>query len=254
MSLRSLVSLASVATLSSLAAALNPSCAPGGNFDLKPWELQLPVGSTGRPTTITSSKLDGCDGYQNSDYFYTDSSDGSLVMKVPGDPSSTGCVTTPNSKHCRTELREMDPSSGDAASWDPNAATNRLSATLTVVKADNSKYGTVIGQIHIDDSVSSKPVCELYYSQDGDLTMGVEQTRSGGNEVMTKVGNVPLNTQFTYEIRYENNELSVSINGGDAKTLSTYQLDAPKSYFKAGNYNQGTSASEVHFYDISVQH
>ncbi|KAL1983782.1 hypothetical protein VTN96DRAFT_9868 [Rasamsonia emersonii] len=254
MSLRSLLSLASVATLSTLAAALNPSCAPGGNFDLSYWELQLPIGSSGHPTTISSSQLQGCNGYQNPSYFYTDSNDGSLVMKVPGDPASTGCVTTPNSQHCRTELREMDPSSGAAASWDPNAATNRLSATLTVVQADNSKYGTVIGQVHIDDSVSSKPVCELYYSQNGDLTMGVEQTRSGGNEVMTKVGNVPLNTQFSYEIRYESNVLSVSINGGAQQTLSTYQLDAPKSYFKAGNYNQGSSQSEVHFYEISVQH
>lgn len=161
--------------LPSFVSALNPSCAPGGNFDLSHWSLQLPIGSTGSPTTISSSQLQGCSGYQDPghQYFFTESGDGALVMKVPGSPSSSGCVTTPNSLHCRTELREQSPSS-----WDPNAATNKLSATLAVTQPDDSNYGTVVGQIHIDDSVSSKPVCELYYNSAGTLTMGVEQTVS----------------------------------------------------------------------------
>jgi hypothetical protein len=243
------------AGLSPLPAGLNPSCAPGGNFDLSAWNLQLPTGSAGSPTSIAGSKLKGCSGYQDGGkYFFTESGDGAMVMKVPGSPSSCGCVTTPHSLHCRTELQEMNPSTGGEASWDPNASKNRLLATLTVTQADNSKYGTVIGQIHIDDNISSKPVCELYYSQNGDMTMGVEQTRSGGNEVMTHVGHVPLNTQFSYEIRYEGNKLSVGINGGAQQTLSTGQLNAPKSYFKAGNYNQGSSPSDVHFHALSVQH
>ncbi|PQE18691.1 alginate lyase protein [Rutstroemia sp. NJR-2017a BBW] len=230
---------------------LNPTCAPGGNFDLSKWTLQLPIGNTGHPTSITGAKLSSCTGYQDpeKEYFYTSSTDGSLVMKVPGSPSSTGCVTTTNSLHCRTELREASPSS-----WDPSAATNRLSATLTVVTADDSSHGTVIGQIHIDDSVSTKPVCELFYNSKGVLSMGVEQTRSGGNEIVTEVGSVPVGQQFSYEIAYEGGELSVAINGGAAKKLSTYSLNNPKSYFKAGNYNQGNSKSEVHFYAIDVKH
>ncbi|KAL1856147.1 hypothetical protein Plec18167_000230 [Paecilomyces lecythidis] len=242
-----------IATLlfSAAVVALNPSCAPGGNFDLSKWDLQLPIGSAGSPTTISSSSLQGCNGYQDPghQYFFTESGDGALVMKVPGSPSSSGCVTTPNSQHCRTELREISPSS-----WDPNAATNRLSATLQVTQADDSSHGTVIGQIHIDDSVSSKPVCELFYNSNGDISIGVEQTRSGGNEVVTYVDNVPVDTTFSYEIQYESNVLSVSINGGAAKTFSTYSLDAPASYFKVGNYNQGDSPSDVHFLAISTQH
>ncbi|GAD95755.1 hypothetical protein AOR_1_1214084 [Paecilomyces variotii No. 5] len=242
-----------IATLlfSAAVIALNPGCAPGGNFDLSKWNLQLPIGSAGSPTTISSSSLQGCNGYQDPghQYFFTESGDGALVMKVPGSPSSSGCVTTPNSQHCRTELREVSPSS-----WDPNAATNRLSATLKVTQADDSSHGTVIGQIHIDDSVSSKPVCELFYNSNGDISIGVEQTRSGGNEVVTYVDNVPVATTFSYEIQYESNVLSVSINGGAAKTFSTYSLDAPESYFKVGNYNQGDSPSDVHFFAISTQH
>lgn len=227
---------------------LNPSCAPGGNFDLSHWTLQLPTGQTGSPTSIPASQLTGCKGYTSADFF-TNTTDGSLVTKVPGSPASTGCVTTKNSKHCRTELRESSPSS-----WDPNAATNRLQVKLAVITADDSTRGTVVGQIHIDDSVSSKPVCELYYNKAGLLQMGVEQTREGGNEKYTNIGTVPMGTTFSYEIRYEGNVLSVSLNGEKAIVLDTFQLEAPKSYFKVGNYNQGDSKSEVHFLDISVQH
>lgn len=170
-------------------------------------------------------------------------------MKVPGSPASSGCVTTTNSEHCRTELREISPSS-----WNPNASTNRLSVSLAVPVPDNSQYGTVIGQVHMDDSVSTKPVCELYYSSSGTIYMGVEQTRSGGDEVIVEVGYVPVGTPFSYSIAYESNVLSVSINGGSAHVLSTYSLDAPASYFKVGNYNQGSDPSDVHFFAITVEH
>lgn len=231
------------------ARALNPQCAPGGNFDLSVWELQLPVGSAGSPTTISTSALEGCSGYSNRGYFFTESGDGAMVMKVPGSPSSSGCVTTPNTKFCRTELREENPSS-----WDPKAATNRLSATVSVPKPDNSNHGTVIGQIHMDSSVSSYPVAKLYYNSNGDITIGVHKSRSGGTEYYTSLGSILVGQKFSYEIRYENGSLSVSINGGAAKDVSLGNLDPPLSYFKAGNYNQGDSPSEVHFFEVAVQH
>jgi hypothetical protein len=252
--LRTYTSLALLLPL--LTSALNPSCAPGGNFDLSPWMLQLPIGSPGSPTTISSASLRGCSGYQDPghQYFFTESGDGALVMKVPGSPSSSGCVTTANSLHCRTELREANPSNGAAASWSPSAATNRLSVTLAVPEPDDSGHGTVIGQIHIDDSVSTKPVCELYYNTDGDVVMGVEQTRSGGDSIFTTIGNVGVGQTFSYEIQYESDALGVSLNGGAMKSLDTYQLDSPASYFKVGNYNQGDSPSDVHFFSIVVEH
>ena len=233
--------------------ALDVSCAPGGNFDMRYWNLQLPIGSAGSPTTIPSSQLQGCGGYQNYGYFFTESGDAALVMKVPGSPDSAGCVTTPNSKHCRTELRELDPNTGKSASWDPNQPVNRLFGRLSCGTTGDGT-GTVIGQIHIDDTISSKPVAELYYNSNGDLTMGVEQTRAGGNQIPTPAGNIPPGQVFTYEIRYESNVLSLVINGGSPQTFSTYQLNAPRSYFKAGNYLQGTTPSSVHFFEIRVQH
>jgi hypothetical protein len=224
--------------------ALNPSVPPGSNFNMTYWELQLPIGSTGNPTTESSSALQN--GYENFSYFFTESGDGAMVFKDPG----VNCVTTPNSAHCRTELREVNPSNGSAASWSPNAATNRLKATLAV---ENAGGKTVIGQIHIDDSISSKPVCELYYDSSGNISIGVEQTRSGGDEVLTSLGNVPVGTQFSYELEYSGNLLKVAING-NFKTLSTFSLDAPNSYFKAGDYGQDAEASDVHFFALTIEH
>lgn len=173
-------------------AATKTSCSPGGNFDLSKFTLELPSGEDHKPDSVSSSELSGCDGYHDK-YFFTNTDDGAIDMKVPGSPESSGCVTTANSKHCRTELRESSPDS-----WSPTSAVNRLSATLVVVDAGGD---TCIGQIHIDNSISVRPVAELYYKDGGELQMGVEQTRSGGNQKLTTVGNVPVGTKFSYEIR-----------------------------------------------------
>ncbi|KAK2605928.1 hypothetical protein QQS21_003654 [Conoideocrella luteorostrata] len=224
-----------------LALALDPDCAPGGNFDLTKWVLQEPVGDDGKPRQISSSKLVGCDGYQDK-WFSTSSKDGSMVMKVP---KRSECVSTPNSKHCRSELREDSP-----RSWDPHARTNRLFGDVQVIK---SKGDICVGQIHMDASVSHKPVALLYVNPEGDLTFGVATCRTCTSK-RSAVGHVEPNSRFTYEIRYEKNKLSLSINGGGFKEFDTGRLDGPKSYFKAGNYNQDDNASEVHFFRVHVSH
>ncbi|OAQ61604.1 alginate lyase 2 [Pochonia chlamydosporia 170] len=244
MRLSSSLTLFSLGQLATLVLGQGSDCAPGGTFDLSNWKLQLPTGEEGHPDSISSSKLQGCGGYK-SDVFYT-GDDGALVMKVPGSPSTSDCVTTPNSNHCRTELREDSPSK-----WSPSSGTNRLFGDLVVTQIDDDRV--VVGQIHIDGAISTKPVCELYYSSAGELKMGVNKCITC-SQASTPVGNVPVGERFTYEIRYENDVLSVSINGGGFKTLDTYDLNSPDSYFKAGNYNQGEGPTEVHFYSIKVSH
>ncbi|OAA59453.1 alginate lyase [Cordyceps fumosorosea ARSEF 2679] len=232
----------------SLSVALNPNCAPGGNFDLSHWTLQLPSGTPGHPTEIRAGQLGSdCHGYTNARYFFTDKADGALVMTVPGDKSNSDCVSTPNSDHCRCELRESQPSS-----WDPRADRNRLFGDLKVTKNTGE---ICVGQIHVDDSVSHKPVAELYYNAAGDLKMGVQLCADNScKQQRVDVDHVPRGQRFTYEIRYEKNVLEVSINGKALQKLDTHKLNAPKSYFKAGNYNQGSGPTEVHFYQIKVSH
>ena len=139
-------------------------------------------------------------------------------------------------------------------SWEPTAATNRLTATVTVVKADNSTHGTIIGQIHMDSSVSTFPVAKLYCSSAGAVTIGVHKSVDGGTEYRTSLATIPLGTSFTYELIYELGVLSVSINGATAQVISLGNLGSPLSYFKAGNYNQGGTPSEIHFAAVSIVH
>jgi hypothetical protein len=53
------------------AAALNPSCRPGGNFDLSKWALETPIDNgNGQPLVISAASLsggnDGCkNGWQD---------------------------------------------------------------------------------------------------------------------------------------------------------------------------------------------
>lgn len=224
------------------------ACAPGGVFDLSPWTLQLPTGSAGKVDSISPSKLTGCNGWQSNDYFYMDGD--ALVTKVPGSSTSSGCVTTANSQHCRTELRESSPSK----SWNPASKTNSLKVTLAVKKPDDSKYGTVIGQVKVDDDVSKKPLAELFYAQDGAIRIGVSQIPDVSSLKMSDAGHVAVGKKFSYELKYQGCKLSIKIDGGNEKVMSTGSIDCPKSYFKAGNYNQGDSPSEVRFYSIGVQH
>ncbi|RHZ66750.1 polysaccharide lyase family 7 protein [Aspergillus thermomutatus] len=247
MAIKNLLPLAflALANYSTMIMAQGSDCAPGGTFDLSKWKLQLPIGSNGSPDSVSASDLQGCDGYK-SEYFFTSLDDGSLVMKVPGSTATSACVTTPNSEHCRTELREDSPSK-----WSPSDPTNRLFGDLIVKQIKDDRV--VVGQIHIDGSISTKPVCELYYSSKGDLTMGVNRCRTCGQNTF-KIGHIPVGQRFTYEIRYESNTLSVSINGQDFQKLDTFDLGSPDSYFKAGNYNQGDCPTEVHFFGIRVSH
>ncbi|RSL93467.1 hypothetical protein CEP52_013241 [Fusarium oligoseptatum] len=201
-------------------AALDPKCAPGGNFDLSHWKLQLPIGSPGKPKTISSADLQGCNGFENFDYFFTNSKDGALAMKVP---AKSQCVTTPNSKHCRTELREANPSK-----WSPFNSRNRLYADLVVNQNDDE-----MSWARFTLTIRSPPSL---------------QARTG---VLAKV---PKGQRFHYEIRYEKNRLSVSINDSPYKELDTFDLNGPDSYFKAGNYNQGEGPTNTHFFAIIVTH
>ena len=230
-------------------AALDPTVAPGGNFDLSVWSLQLPIGSPGSPTTIPPNQLKGATGYTNPAYFWTDKNDGSMTF---WDPEAG--VTTPNSSYARSELREMNPD-GSAADW-ALTGTHRLNARLRIVSVTKS---VCVGQIHLGSGgPSTKPLLELYYAPNGDITLGTENSPDGG-QTLHPVGNVALGTQWTYEIAVVAGRIRLTVNG----TTTSYAIPSSFSpyhqYFKAGDYNQSASSStskgaKVKFYALTVAH
>ncbi|MFC8080369.1 polysaccharide lyase family 7 protein [Streptomyces sp. NPDC057307] len=227
----------------------DPNVAPGGNFDLAVWQLQEPVGSPGSPTTISSDRLQGKNGFQDQ-YFYTDTRDGAMTFWAP----EKG-VTTPNSNYARSELREMKRGGG-AADWSLSGS-HKLSATLRVVSVTKN---VAVGQIHLGSGGSStKPLVELYYRSNGDIVVGTENSPDGG-QTLHPVGNVPVGKTWTYTIAVSGGDtLDITVNG------STTHYDIPssffkyKQYFKAGSYNQSSSDSttkgaKVGFYGLTVSH
>ncbi|MFF4756782.1 polysaccharide lyase family 7 protein [Streptomyces sp. NPDC002514] len=231
------------------AGAADPGKAPGGNFDLSVWQLQEPVGSPGKPTTIPSSRLQGANGYQD-DYFYTDKRDGAMTFWAP----EKG-VTTPNSKYARSELREMNRD-GSAADW-PLQGNHRLSATLRVVSVTSD---VCVGQIHLGSGGSStKPLVELYYRSSGDIVVGIENSPDGGQTPHT-VGHVPVGKTWTYTIAVSGGRtIDLTVNGSTTHYTIPTSFDPYKQYFKAGSYNQSSSDSttkgaRVAFYGLTVSH
>ena len=229
---------------------LNTGVSPGGNFNLSVWELQLPTGSAGDPTTILPSQLEGAGGFHDS-YFYTNTTDGGMEF---WDPENG--VTTPNSSYSRSELREMT-SSGAAANWFAAGTTNKLTARVRVIQVPNH---VCVGQIHLGSGGSTKPLLELFYYSNGNIEMAIEQTPAGGNEIQYLVGNVALGTTWGYTIGLSGSTISLVINSGATKTwTASSTFNGYGMYFKAGDYDQSSGSSstvgaKVEFYQLSVSH
>jgi hypothetical protein len=230
---------------------LSPNVAPGGNFDLSRWELQEPIGSPGVPVTISPARLEGPNGFHDS-YFFTDPTDGSMTF---WDPESG--VTTPHSRYPRCELREMTVT-GLPADW-PTAGTHTLSATL---KATRVPDHVAVGQIHVGTGLpaSTKPLLEIFYYANGTIVVGIEQSPAGQSEVLNTVGNAPLGTPWSYDIRLTGNTIRVTIQGGPPHTFAMAPAFGHENmYFKAGDYDQSAGSdpgvgAAVQFYALRVVH
>ena len=231
------------------ATGLNPNVAPGGNFNLSIWQLQLPTGSPGSPDTVAPAQLKGANGYTNPAYFFTDKNDGSMTFFAP----EKG-VTTPNSNYARSELREMN-SNGSAANWSLSG-THKLSANLRITQVTKN---VCVGQVHLGTGGSStKPLLELYYRPNGDIYLGTENSPDGG-QTLHSVGNVSLGTKWSYVIQVSGNTIKLTINGTATSYSIPSSFNAYKQYFKAGSYNQSSSSSttngaKVKFYSLTVSH
>jgi hypothetical protein len=216
--------------------------APGQNFDLSRYTLQLPTGAQGSVDTVSASSLEA--GYTKKPYFYS-GSDGAMIMMDP----RVG-YTTSGSQHPRTELREN-------ATW-TTGGTNLLDANLAVTKVPGN---TAIAQI-FQGTGPSKPLCELQYSSSGAVKLFLEDTNQGGSGSTTTITTVPLGTRFTYQLKLSGKTITVKVNS----TTKTFTMDdsfvGEKFYFKAGNYDQTatqgtpqtTDGTVVKFYTLKITH
>ena len=144
---------------------------------------------------------------------------------------------------------------GSAADW-TLPGTHRLSARLRIVSVTKK---VCVGQIHLGSGgTSTKPLLELYYEPNGNITLGTENSPAGG-QTQHPVGNVALGTQWNYVIAIVGGRINLTINSTTTSYAIPSSFNAYHQYFKAGDYNQSSSSStsngaKVKFYALTISH
>lgn len=224
---------------------LDPALPPGGNFDLTNYSLQLPSGNNGKMQIIPAGKLAGKAGFTNQ-YFYTDKVDGAMTLMVPHQG-----VTSPNSTHCRTELREQ------TQGW-RSEGNHSLTGEVAVPLVQER---TALAQVY-QASGPRKPLCLLEYLAGGQLLLYVEKSPQGGSTTRHPVGQVDPGSKFNFVLSVSDNELNVNINGSNTTVSIPLSFSISTYYFKAGNYDQTSvaglpqeeAATIVKYYKLNIKH
>ncbi len=210
-------------------------------------------------------------------------------------------ATTENSDYLRSELREMlrfGNTSVDTSSPENNWVTSmapaedqaaaggvdgQMRATLSVDKVtemgDSEQAGRVIiGQIHAEEN---EPL-RLYYHKTPDSPNGAiyfaHEPQNGksetfhvlfGDETGNATDGIALGEVFSYDIKVEGQDLSVTIERNDGTVVSEtvdlsdsgYDAEGTQLYFKAGVYSQNdttpdpsTDYAEATFYSLETAH
>jgi Ca2+-binding RTX toxin-like protein len=238
--------------------ALNPSVAPGGNFDLSNWKITLPTDSNGG-FTGNAMEVKNLSTYQNSKYFYT-AADGAMTFVAPVEGA-----TTSGSSYARSELREMNGTAN--AAW--NLKTGGfMSATLEVDAAPNREGmggRIIVGQIHGQDD----ELVRLYW-ENGKLYFANDHAGSSNRETKFYFVNasgqqpsVSLDERFSYTINAKGETLEVTVFADGQVYKSVSQINSvwqsDTFYFKAGAYlganeTNGTGYGQTSFYALNFNH
>ncbi len=211
--------------------AINQLLPPGSNFDLSAWKLQT-LDQNLLFTEIAASSL--VSGY-TSDFFYTNSSDGSIVFNVPSNGTPTSGSTYP-----RVELRQMT----SGANWKMTDATEHyLTAQCKIVAVAAAKPQTIIGQIH--GSETNSELLKIRWTGYLPNLCKIEARYELNDATQAEYGvtlasGLSLGDLIEYTITMKNGTITCTVNGVSAsQTYTTAFFGTTDAYyFKAGNYLQ----------------
>lgn len=245
---------------------------PAQNFNLTIWKLQLPVDSNNKFVGSSAQVYPITSSYTNNPYFYTNVDNNGIVFYAPYNG-----VTTSNSIHPRSELRQMKGPymTLSGGYWDMYKVFTSFTATLAVNQLallNTGNWATVvIGQIH----APSGEQVRLYYQSSGAIYWGSSPPSGTScasinniylfSSTKTKSA-IPLNSIFSYNIQTNTTHLLVYAKYNGVEYSSTRMFDIcwtssnVGAYYKAGCYCQvnnltgkydGTGACKVSFYEVS---
>lgn len=219
-------------TLSIKIAALNPLLPPNSNFDLSAWKAQT-LDETLKLANILSTDL--MKGYTSS-FFYTNTTDGSLVFKVP----SNGEAITGATGYPRVELRQMSA----GANWSlTDPVEHYLSAQCKVLVVAQAKPQTIIGQIHGSETNSELLKLRWTGYLPGQCKIEARYELNDATQAeygVTLVYGLSLGDLIDYTITMKNGTIICTVNGVSASQTytTTFFGTTDAYYFKAGNYLQ----------------
>ncbi|MHC1705655.1 MAG: polysaccharide lyase family 7 protein [Tenuifilaceae bacterium] len=202
---------------------------PSSYFDLSAWKLQT-LDANNAFTEIMSAQLVA--GF-NSDLFYTNPPDNSMVFKVPSNGATTSGSTYP-----RTELRQMS----GGANWELLDPTEHyLTAQCKVITVASAKPQTIIGQIHGSDDESE--LLKLRWTGYLPGQCFIEALYQANDAIRTEykvklAEGLSLGSLITYVISMKNGIITTTVNGNSASQTYTTNFygTTDRYYFKAGNY------------------
>lgn len=213
--------------------AQDPAKSPGSNFDLSAWKLQT---LNEKDNSFLEIKDSNELKEHESDFFYTDSTDGAMVFKCP----SNGGTTSAGTKYPRVELRQMR----EGANWSLSDSNEHyLTAQCKVMEVAQVKPKTIIGQIHGSESNSEMLKIRWTGYKTGECFVEARfQTNDDeGSEYGVKLTEgLSLGDLIQYSVTMKEGTVSVTVNDKTASQTYTSQFygTTDKYYFKAGNYIQ----------------
>jgi len=243
------------ATNSTQLLTVTAAAAPSTNFNLADWKLQT-IDSSNLQADILAPALNA--GYI-SPLFYTSTTDGSMVCKVPSNGGTTSGSTYP-----RVELRQMT----GGANWALADATEHyLTAQCKVTDVATAKPQIIIGQIHGSETNSELLKIRWTGYLPGQCILEARFERNDATQAeygVTLATGLSLGDMITYTVTMKNGTINCTVNGVTASQTCTaaYFGSTDAYYFKAGNYFQYNNQTvpdptliygKTQFYKLALQ-
>jgi len=207
-----------------------PDTTTGGEVDLAGWKLTLPeAGAKGTAATRTPAA--------SVPPWLTRENDGRLTFWAP-----VSGVTTPNSKHPRTELVSLN-------NFQAGTSPHTLTASVAVSQAPAENQDIILGQIHGAGDINSVAFVMLHYTA-GAIRVVVKKQQGGtASDKYALLSNVPLGAWFDYAIS-DNGDGNMTFSARYGSDTRQVTVPIPEPFrnatvrFQAGNYQQGTTCNE----------
>jgi hypothetical protein len=215
------------------------------------WKLTLPTSTANAQSPSTDVKQPTLKTYSNTYFKLNTNKDGVLLTSLFG-----GATTSSGTAYARTELREMKSDGTTNAAWSCSSAVRKMHIRQRIVKTPIHKPEMSVGQIHDD----SNDVLEIYFTgpEDGSSVgtgngAGTGVMRAHWNNDTSQdvldaaytVGDMMVvdidTTSNTMHVNYHNERTGVTTT----KT-KTFSGIVGSCYFKAGNYHQGCSKTNIY--------